>query len=225
MNSIVAVPGIGAYSVGTLMAEIRSKMTALSDMSASKDPSAFRNMKLLFDKNIVGIMLDALVTAFDDLEYIRKKGGLSSRSIPKNVFDSVKDMNEGWSKKYKDSINCSNPKGFSQKAHCAGKKKRMVEGFKEYMNLVADKKCPDGFKFDTKLQVCVPKGNKYIIRASLGEIDYQNPNEIFLTDVLGIINLVDKSNIMIKSDLCSPPNRSSKSLNPVGTPTMPSSFL
>ena len=28
-----------------------------------------------------------------------------------------------WSKKYKDSINCSNPKGFSQKAHCAGKKK------------------------------------------------------------------------------------------------------
>lgn len=30
---------------------------------------------------------------------------------------------EKWSKKYKDSIDCSNPKGFSQKAHCAGKKK------------------------------------------------------------------------------------------------------
>ena len=30
---------------------------------------------------------------------------------------------EGWSAKYKSSINCSNPKGFSQKAHCAGKKK------------------------------------------------------------------------------------------------------
>jgi hypothetical protein len=30
---------------------------------------------------------------------------------------------EGWSKKYKKSINCNNPKGFSQKAHCAGKKK------------------------------------------------------------------------------------------------------
>jgi hypothetical protein len=25
--------------------------------------------------------------------------------------------------KYKKSINCSNPKGFSQKAHCAGRKK------------------------------------------------------------------------------------------------------
>ena len=32
-------------------------------------------------------------------------------------------INEGWSQKYKKSINCSHPKGFSQKAHCAGKKK------------------------------------------------------------------------------------------------------
>ena len=30
---------------------------------------------------------------------------------------------EKWSKKYKSSINCSNPKGFSQKAHCAGRNK------------------------------------------------------------------------------------------------------
>jgi len=30
---------------------------------------------------------------------------------------------EKWSQKYKSSINCSHPKGFSQKAHCAGKKK------------------------------------------------------------------------------------------------------
>ena len=29
-----------------------------------------------------------------------------------------------WSKKYKKSIDCNNPKGFSQKAHCAGRKKR-----------------------------------------------------------------------------------------------------
>ena len=36
----------------------------------------------------------------------------------------------GWSDKYKKSINCNNPKGFSQKAHCAGRKKR-----KENMSL------------------------------------------------------------------------------------------
>ena len=34
---------------------------------------------------------------------------------------------EKWSKKYKKSINCSNPKGFSQKAHCAGRKKNTNE--------------------------------------------------------------------------------------------------
>ena len=32
-------------------------------------------------------------------------------------------LSEKWSDKYKRSINCSNPKGFSQKAHCAGRKK------------------------------------------------------------------------------------------------------
>jgi hypothetical protein len=32
-------------------------------------------------------------------------------------------IEEKWSTKYKRSIDCSNPKGFSQKAHCAGRKK------------------------------------------------------------------------------------------------------
>jgi len=32
-------------------------------------------------------------------------------------------VNEKWSEKYKRSINCSNPRGFSQRAHCAGRKK------------------------------------------------------------------------------------------------------
>lgn len=32
-------------------------------------------------------------------------------------------ITEQWTEKHKKSINCSHPKGFSQKAHCAGKKK------------------------------------------------------------------------------------------------------
>ena len=32
-------------------------------------------------------------------------------------------ITESWSQKYKKSINCSHPKGFSQRAHCAGKNK------------------------------------------------------------------------------------------------------
>jgi hypothetical protein len=34
------------------------------------------------------------------------------------------EMEEKWSKGYKKSIDCSHPKGFSQKAHCAARKKR-----------------------------------------------------------------------------------------------------
>ena len=37
-----------------------------------------------------------------------------------------------WSEKYKRSIDCDNPKGFSQKAHCQGKKKRLKEQFKPF---------------------------------------------------------------------------------------------
>lgn len=36
----------------------------------------------------------------------------------------VEGVGEAWSEKYKRSINCNNPKGFSQRAHCAGRKKK-----------------------------------------------------------------------------------------------------
>ena len=47
-----------------------------------------------------------------------------------NYYSKLKKMEkvkEDWSEKYKDSIDCNNPKGFSQKAHCQGRKKRMKE--------------------------------------------------------------------------------------------------
>jgi hypothetical protein len=36
---------------------------------------------------------------------------------------TFKQFQEEWSNKYKKSIDCSNPKGFSQRAHCAARKK------------------------------------------------------------------------------------------------------
>jgi hypothetical protein len=41
----------------------------------------------------------------------------------KQILGVPEELDEKWSQKYKSSINCANPKGFSQKAHCAGKKK------------------------------------------------------------------------------------------------------
>ena len=33
-----------------------------------------------------------------------------------------------WSDSRKKSVDCKNPKGFSEKAHCAGRKKKMASG-------------------------------------------------------------------------------------------------
>jgi dephospho-CoA kinase len=46
-----------------------------------------------------------------------------SKPAAKEWIASQKKVNEKWSAKYKRSINCNNPKGFSQRAHCQGRKK------------------------------------------------------------------------------------------------------
>ena len=44
-------------------------------------------------------------------------------TIKKIMEVSEESIEEKWSEKYKRSIDCSNPKGFSQRAHCQGRKK------------------------------------------------------------------------------------------------------
>src|SRR6056300_362983 len=46
----------------------------------------------------------------------------------------------GWSKEYKKSIDCNKPKGFSQKAHCAGKKKNEDMVFEEITEDILNEK-------------------------------------------------------------------------------------
>ena len=44
------------------------------------------------------------------------------------------------------------------------------------------------------------KGNEYIVNASKGEIDYDRPNTIFLTDVRAFIKLTSSNDVTITSD-------------------------
>jgi hypothetical protein len=57
----------------------------------------------------------------------REMGKTSEAAVYRKFINMMKKktkkMNEGWSDKYKKSIDCNNPKGFSQRAHCQGKKK------------------------------------------------------------------------------------------------------
>ena len=54
----------------------------------------------------------------------KKVKGKSTNVLFNLGLSESEEVEEKWSKKYKRSINCSNPKGFSQKAHCAGRKKK-----------------------------------------------------------------------------------------------------
>lgn len=59
------------------------------------------------------------------IAYVYAETGIS---LGQDKFSAADDVFETWSKKYKKSINCSNPKGFSQRAHCAARKKRRAGG-------------------------------------------------------------------------------------------------
>ena len=114
-----------------------------------QDLVAFLNNETQVDAATKEKMLTIMINNVDDDQ--RAPMGISqalvkakSQSENMNTFDKFdklplaeqlrilakvdkKKIDEAWSKKYKDSINCSNPKGFSQKAHCAGKKKKVSE--------------------------------------------------------------------------------------------------
>jgi hypothetical protein len=75
------------------------------------------------------------------------------RGAPINV-KTEETIFEKWSQKYKKSIDCNNPKGFSQKAHCQGRDK----------NEEVDEACWDGYtakgmkkKGNRMVPNCVPE--------------------------------------------------------------------
>ena len=51
-------------------------------------------------------------------------GAVNAGGFSGPLVMTKEEMTEKWSQKYKDSIDCDNPKGFSQKAHCQGKNKK-----------------------------------------------------------------------------------------------------
>ena len=81
------------------------------------------------------------------------------RSFINSMKDKTKEMQEDWSNKYKKSIDCNNPKGFSQKAHCQARKLRQSgkETKSQPVNEMMKKEmrfCPKCEKMETKSE-CV----------------------------------------------------------------------
>lgn len=69
-------------------------------------------------RTAMGNEFGALASQMSGTEFLT-----SANSMLKGIQEDD-DIEEEWSEKYKKSIDCNNPKGFSQKAHCQGRKKK-----------------------------------------------------------------------------------------------------
>lgn len=118
-------------------------ITVLNKVMDRKDNSAFPVR--MYDGSTIGVTPNTakrIIDVYDNLEdekkkkvewYLRTKNGFKelaqlvgaiAKPTVARVSGALTDhVEEAWSQKYKKSIDCSNPKGFSQKAHCAGRKK------------------------------------------------------------------------------------------------------
>jgi hypothetical protein len=98
----------------------------------------FQLFKKLNKKTIPAMVVDEKIVFLAKDEYGTKnnkavrmdKADLKQIDL-KNYFNTSEpqssSLDEKWTEKYKKSIDCNNPKGFSQKAHCQGRKKKMNE--------------------------------------------------------------------------------------------------
>jgi dephospho-CoA kinase len=98
------------YTTGLTSKEIAAKNRHITRNSklSDRDPNAYEDMP--GDKRI------------------REKGIPQSKYTKAYhaKFGEQTELSEKWSKKYKSSIDCNNPKGFSQKAHCQSVKKEDI---------------------------------------------------------------------------------------------------
>jgi hypothetical protein len=73
--------------------------------------------------DIINSLKDKLSSSFASADVFKDNEGFQTYNDFKGELPE-NEVEEKWSKEYKDSIDCNNPKGFSQRAHCQGKAKK-----------------------------------------------------------------------------------------------------
>ncbi len=99
-----------------------------------------------------------------------------------------------WTQKYKDSIDCSNPKGFSQKAHCQGLKKKKKS---KASILVSLNKIAMHFENEERYDLAEDLNNVFHKLASKFKPTYEVPFPMNLDDAL---NNYDSANYEVDSE-------------------------
>jgi hypothetical protein len=94
----------------------------IADLYGDMDQS----IKDIFDRKL-GTGAPVQTVAENQTRIVQKINQLKEMIAQLKEKEPQDYIEEKWSQKYKKSINCSNPRGFSQKAHCAGRKKKVNE--------------------------------------------------------------------------------------------------
>jgi len=126
----IVVNGLGTYDEDTLVMGVKRGIEGILKMLEARN---YKQLQYVIHNSSWAARVDALA------EYERFMDKQGNRPLAKNKVynmdeetiitiresgEGVEEYCEAWSDEYKKSIDCSNPKGFSQKAHCAGRKKK-----------------------------------------------------------------------------------------------------
>jgi hypothetical protein len=119
-----------------------------------------KESKKIFKKSEIDeIKMDKPIGKLYSIGKTESKEAMSSGAAGSFEAPLSGEMKEKWSQKYKDSIDCDNPKGFSQRAHCQGEVKKTETKEATASNAMGAYDAP-GFE-DVKM-----KGNNPIGRGS-----------------------------------------------------------
>jgi hypothetical protein len=102
-----------------------------------KDPQMFDDSKTMAPEKLQAKIAQRQKLMTQQYAQLPEDEKEKDRVVARAMLQAITgQLDEKWSQKYKSSINCAHPKGFSQKAHCAGKRKHN-ESIEQEMT------CPD----------------------------------------------------------------------------------
>lgn len=109
--------GMGTWSEQSLVSSLARQFADILQMLKG---GSYKNVEyVLYQAGAMRAKIDALAR----LEQFRERQGRRPIARGREIDLGEDYVEERWSEKYKRSINCSQPRGFSQRAHCAGRKK------------------------------------------------------------------------------------------------------
>jgi hypothetical protein len=94
-------------------------------VNAPQEGIIYGQEKIFAGDNPVSVMRERREKLMAKITEMREQlARLRQAKLNEQIEEDPDYIEEKWSQKYKRSIDCAKPQGFSQKAHCAGRKKK-----------------------------------------------------------------------------------------------------